>query len=43
MDMVGVLGVLLGLGWHGTVLRRTDRESRLLIVKVCNHRDTHQC
>lgn len=31
-----------GVGRQGTVLRRTERESKLLIVKVEKHGEAHQ-
>jgi len=37
-----VEGVLEGLGRQGTVLRRTERESKLLIVMVEQHSEAHQ-
>jgi len=37
-----VEGVLEGFGRQGTVLRRTERESKLLIVMVEQHSEAHQ-
>jgi len=39
MDMVGMVA---GVGRQGTVLRRTERESRLLMVKIGQHWKAHQ-
>jgi len=37
-----MVGMVVGVGRQGTVLRRTERDSKLLIVKVGKHRKEHQ-
>jgi len=41
VSIIDMVGIVVGVGRQGTVLRRTERDSKLLIVKVGKNTEEH--